>query len=165
MSETLSYNNIDFVKLEDEKGDFLWSNYGSAHAIGFRGNSRFIERCNNFVVNFGLSKTRKKLSSLGLGMIYYVCTNEQRFLRGLTDYYTGQIITRFDEYAPKLSSPDNHRQLVTDEDGVESYKWNDNLVDSSAAELAKSFFTNRLIHTNFMSLIENVGLDTHSLIR
>ncbi len=137
-------SNNQSIKLEEETGNFLVCSYGSGIALGFRGDAEFIIRCSNFVRNFGLSS--KKLSSLGFGLIYYVCTDYARLTKSLMEYYRGQVILR------KMVQPISFEEI----EGIKFPDYNEFEIEGKAAELSKNFIDKCLVHTNFMATLGGI---------
>jgi len=142
----MTENNVKYIKLEEETGEFLISSYGKGIALGFKGDYDFIRRCQNLVRNFGLSK-RTKLSSLGLGSIYYVCTTAENLTKALTDYYRAQVIIN------NLVEPFTYEHV----EDIKLPIRDECAVESKAAELVQSFM-DKVSRINFMYGIDKVGL-------
>lgn len=157
MAETInvikdSNGSKGFIKLEEETGSFLLSGYGSGHALGFVGNPQFIERCRNFVANFGLS--RNKLSSLGLDTIYYVTTTVERMKKALVEYYRAQVIINNLVPASSFETVEDMEFAIRDEAEV----------DKKSNELADNFILNKIIRTDFMKKLSNDSIHEYKAV-
>lgn len=121
------------IKIEDETGEFIYSNYGGFHAICFRGDPEFLNRSRNLIYNF--SPRRIKIQKHDIDTIYIIIDTDE-FADILARYYRGQIIiTR--EIPPKIL--DDAREI-----------WNDKKIEEMAMSRARDFI-DKIRHENILS--------------
>lgn len=126
------------IKLEDETGEFIYSDYGASGALIFVGNGDFADRSFNLVYNFDICKIKKLYRCGEIG--YYVLTTPDKIINGLSQYYKAQLII-------------NHEVMPTESiDKEENIKleWDDALLDKMANKRAIYFWENKIIKRNLM---------------
>lgn len=139
--------NREFIKLEEESGEFLLSDYGNGVALGFRGDEDFIRRCENFAINHGLAK-RTPLCNIGTNGIHYLCTSVDKIEKALMEFYSGYVVLH------KLVAPSGYENVS----GVRLPSWSESEIRHKAKELKDRFIQTRLIPSRFMDGISTVGL-------
>lgn len=76
--------------LESETGEFIFSPYGSIHALHVRGNEAFLERSYNLINSFSDKQIARRRGHMSE---YYILTKED-FLDRVTLYYRCQLRSR-----------------------------------------------------------------------
>ena len=127
------------VKLFEETGEFIYSEYGSVGAFMFKGNKDFIRRAFNLTYNFSIAK--KKLFYFGENC-YYVIATPDRILKGLMDYFKAQVIINHEVEIEQLGDIDNEEPI--------ELKWDENKVDELALIKATQFWDTKIIKKNLM---------------
>lgn len=126
------------ISIENETGEFVLSQYGSCQALGFRGNQEFIERCQNFAINFGLSGGKLYRES---DTMAYVVTNNEKILNAFKLYFYCQTI-RNKEIPVEINEENDFEP-----------KFDEALAEQRALEKAQKFISEKIIQENFMSSI------------
>lgn len=127
------------VKLEDETGKLIYSNYGKIGALLLSGDQRFINQIFNLCINFGITQKKKLYKYYDTG--YYILTTQGKVINGLTSYFAGQIILN-NEVEPK--------EIKDNDDCIVNLVYDDNEINKLAANKAINFWMNKIEKKDIM---------------
>ena len=135
MNQTTSHNPL-FIPLSQETGKFIFSTYGEYKALIFQGDSDFLKRCENLVINFGLLG-RAAIREWTENRIF-ILAPEERIMQGLIDYFIGEIVMEKQDI-------DYKEEIIEDD---EKFDINISYDENKVLELARirmtDFWTNRV---------------------
>jgi len=128
---------IKINSLNNETGKFILSNYGQYDAFMFSGDASFLERIENFCINYGIN---------GKGDFYtfdestrYCLTPLERLKKALLDNFRNELMA-----AQPIST-------MTEDGWDISYDLQ--VIERQAIELANDFFENKLAKDNILNKV------------
>ncbi len=123
--------------LDNEKGTFLIDNYGSGFALGFEGDESFIQRCQNFVINYGISSCR--LNEIGVNL-FYVTVTMDKLIQAAKDYFFANAL--IDKSSPTI--------MINGSNFKDCAK-----IRAQTDERANKFIAEKLVYDNFIARAKN----------
>ncbi len=131
--------------LDNEKGTFLIDNYGSGFALGFEGDESFIQRCQNFVVNYGISSCR--LNEIGANL-FYVTVSMDKLIQATKDYFFANAL--IDKSSPVVN--------------INGTNFKDCAKIREQSDLrADKFISEKIVYENFMARVKDFAVHEYKV--
>lgn len=132
------------------EGTILFSTFGNAFAIAFRGPPDFIQRGFNFCFNRGVIAPRaaiRRMNDHGEMIYYAVVSSRERLIKGLASQFRSEIL---------MDGEVESRVVLSENEGEEvpttiEVEFDEKLLEQLARNRAEAFYHEHITHDNFMA--------------
>jgi hypothetical protein len=129
---------------EDGKFFFTYLHQTSKTFVAFKGDQDFLRRCENLVLNYGISSSRKRVCRYGNEEIHRYNTSKDRLTASLLEYFKWEVISD-----ANISNKIKYNCSINENEEI-NIDWDESLLSKEAREKLDLFWQTRVIEDNFI---------------